>query len=242
MNHDIRAIFVDVGDTMRILLKEEPHKAEARRQLAALAGTTEPPEIFCARLNERYEVYRKWAFETMIEASEKELWTRWMLPDFPADKIAAVSKELAFQYRQSKGRRVVPPDVKPTIIELDKRGYVLGIISNVITEQEIPDWLEEEGLTPYFKSVLLSSVFGRRKPAPEIYWEAARRLGVEPSKCVYVGDNPVRDVEGAQRAGFGMVIILVEPDTLKKEPPTGEHKPDYLIQTCTDLLDIFPKR
>ena len=242
MNHDIKAIFIDVGDTMRILVKDEPYQAQAQRQLAALAGTTESPEKFYARLNERYDEYRKWAFETMIEASEKELWTRWMLPDLPSDKIAPVARELATQFRQSKGRRVVPPDVKPTIVELDRRGYVLGIISNLITEQEIPDWLDADGLTPYFKSVLLSSVFGRRKPAPEIYREATRRAGVEPAYCAYVGDNPKRDVVGTRQAGFGMVIILTEPEKLEKEPPTGENVPDVIIHKFGDLLNIFPAR
>jgi len=242
MKHDIEAIFVDVGDTMRILVKDEPYQTQARQQLAMSAGTAEDPETFYARLNTRYDIYRQWAFETMIEASEKELWTRWMLPDFPTDRIAPRSRELAFQFRQSKGRRVVPPDVKPTVIELDKRGYILGIISNVITEQEIPDWLDEEGLTPYFKSVLLSSVFGRRKPAPEIYQEATRRAGVEPARSAYVGDNPKRDVVGTRRAGFGMVIILAEPEKLEKEPPTGENVPDVIIHKFSELLDHFPPR
>ena len=133
----------------------------------------------------------------------------------------------------------MPPDVKPTVIELDKRGYVLGIISNVITEHEIPDWLDADGLTPYFKSVLLSSVFGRRKPAPEIYQEATRRAGVEPAQSAYVGDNPKRDVVGTRQAGFGMVIILTEPEKLEKEPPTGENMPDVIIHKFSELLDIF---
>lgn len=240
MPHDIQAIFVDVGDTMRILVKDEAHQAHARQRLAELAGTTESPDEFYARLSERYEEYRKWAFETMIEASEKELWTRWMLPDFPAERIAPRARELAMQFRQSKGRRIVPPDVKPTIIELHRRGYILGIISNLITEREIPDWLDAEGLTPYFKSVLLSSVFGRRKPAPEIYWEAARRAEVAPAHCAYVGDNPKRDVVGTRQAGFGMVVIIMPREKLAQEPPAGEYQPDVIIHSFGELLDVFP--
>ena len=65
------------------------------------------------------------------------------------------------------------------MIELHRRGYILGIIANTITETEIPDWMEADGLTPYFKAVVLSSKVGTRKPNPEIYWEAARRVGHE---------------------------------------------------------------
>jgi len=125
---------------------------------------------------------------------------------------------------------------------LSKRGYVLGIIANTITETEIPDWLETDGLTGYFKAVVLSSKFRHRKPGPEIYWEAARRIGVEPARCAYVGDNPIRDVEGTRRAGFAMTIILMEPAKLEKEPPMGENKPDLIIHECSELLGIFPPR
>ena len=90
--------------------------------------------------------------------------------------------------------------------------------------------------------MVLSSKVGIRKPNPEIYWEAARRIGVEPANGVYVGDNPVRDVEGTRAAGYGMMILILEPETLKKEPPTGDVKPDHTIRAIKDLLDIFPPR
>jgi putative hydrolase of the HAD superfamily len=178
----------------------------------------------------------------LIEASEREMWTQWMLPDFPTEKIAPLSGKLTRLWRDSDGRRVPRSDVSQVVIELHKRGYILGIIANTITESEIPDWLETDGLTGYFKTVLLSSKLGIRKPNPEIYLEAARRVGVAPEKCVYVGDNPVRDVEGVQDAGFAMSIILIEPATLKKEPPKGDVKPDLFIKALSDLLDIFQPR
>ncbi|GAB4539537.1 MAG: hypothetical protein Kow0063_28430 [Anaerolineae bacterium] len=242
MNNNVEAIFIDVGNTMRLVAKDEAFQAQARQQLAALVGTHESPEAFCERLEERYLLYRKWAKETLAEASEKEFWTRWMLPDFPADKIASLSNELMRLWRNRDGHRVPRPDVRPVVRELSRRGYRLGIIANTITETEIPDWLEEDGLSQYFETVVLSSQVGYRKPRPEIYLEATRRLGVEPARSVYVGDNPSRDILGARLAGFGTVIILMEPATLEKEPPTGENQPDQVIQEFSDLLDIFPAR
>jgi len=242
MNHKIKAIFLDVGNTLRIVIEDKDFMANAKKQLVELTGAQMPPDDFYALLEERYKVLRKRAKEMLIEASEKEMWTKWMLPDFPAEKISPLSGKLTRLWRDSDGRRVPRPDVKKIVIELSKRGYVLGIIANTITETEIPDWLETDGLTGYFKTVILSSKLGIRKPNPEIYLEAASRIGVEPEYCVYVGDNPVRDVEGVHAAGFGMSIILVEPATLKKEPPRGDIKPDKLILELTELLDIFPPR
>jgi len=242
MNHDIEAVFLDVGNTLRIVVQDEAFQAQARQQLMTLVGAHESPETLFERLDARWKAYRKWSFENLTEASEKELWTRFMLPDFPAERIAPLSGKLTRLWRDHDGRRIPRPDVKQVVIELSKRGYCMGIIANTITETEIPDWLEADGLTPYFKAVVLSSKFRHRKPGPEIYWEATRRAGVAPARSAYVGDNPIRDVLGTRRAGFGMVIIMMEPTKLEKEPPMGENKPDLIIHECSELLGIFPPR
>lgn len=239
MAPEIEAIFLDLGNTLRILLKDEAHQARARREIARLAGTMADPDEFCAEIDRRYKVYRKWATAQWIEASEAELWTRWLLPDYPAEAIAPRATELTFQYRQSMGRRVVQEDGRAVIMELHRRGYTLGIISNVITSREIPDWLEADGLTPYFKAVVMSSVLGKRKPDPAIYHEAARLVGVEPARCVYVGDNFARDVVGTRNAGFGMVIIMPDPED-GDQPVPDEYRPDLIIHSLSMLLDVFP--
>jgi putative hydrolase of the HAD superfamily len=242
MNHDIEAIFLDHGNTLRVVVPDEKFQAQARQQLATLVGTKKSPEAFCEWLEERYKVCKQRAKETMIEASERDLWIRCMLPEWPAEKIGPLAGRLTRLWRDRDGRRVARPDTKDVIIELSRRGYHLGIIANTITETEIPDWLEEEGLTPYFETVILSSILGCRKPGPEIYLEAARRIGVDPARSVYVGDNPSRDILGTRLAGFWGTILLMEPDTLRKEPSTGEAEPEITIHELRELLDIFPER
>jgi HAD superfamily hydrolase (TIGR01549 family) len=240
MAYNIEAIFLDLGNTLRILLKDAEHQAAARQKIVELVGTDEDPEAFCEMLNARYKTYRKWAFEHLAEASEAELWTRWLTPDFPAERIAPLGAELTYQFRQSMGRRVVVDRGREVIEKLQKRGYVLGIISNLIGTREIPEWLQAEGITSYFKSVVLSSVFGKRKPDPSIYLEAVRLAGVEPARCAYVGDNLKRDVTGTRQAGFGMVIIMISPEELAQETITDENRPDVIIHEFKELLDIFP--
>ncbi len=243
MKPDIKVIFIDVGHTLRVVVEDPPYQAEARTRIASLVGAKQDPHAFCQELDARYKVYRKWAFETLLESSEKELWTRWMLPDFPAEKIGPLAGELTFLYRKTMGRREARAEVRPVVEELTRRGYRLGILSNTITEREIPLWLEEDGLAKYFPTMVLSSIFGHRKPGPEIYWEAARQAGVEPARAAYVGDNPGRDVAGGRRAGFGMIIILLPPeDEEKKKDVSGDCRPDAVIRSLSDLLDLFPDR
>jgi HAD superfamily hydrolase (TIGR01509 family) len=239
MAQNIEAIFIDTGNTMRIVKQDPIFQYQAMEQLARLVGVQTSAEAFYQILEERYTAYKKWAKETLLQASEIELWTRWMLPEYPVAKVSTLAEALTQLWLQHDGRRVPRPEVKPTIIELSQRGYTLGIIANTLSKTEIPLWLQEDGLARYFKSVVLSSNFGRRKPDPYIYLEAAQLAGVEPSKCAYVGDNPSRDIAGARQAGFGMVIILLERETLAKESPKGKDKPDGIIGHFPELLNLF---
>jgi FMN phosphatase YigB (HAD superfamily) len=242
MRQDIEAIFLDVGNTLRIVLEEPEFSQNAMRELMRLVGTNESQEEFFAKLEERWKKYRKNSKTNLVEASEYDLWTKYLLPDYPAELVGPQHGRLTRLWRDRDGRRVPRHDARETIIELHRRGYLLGIIANTITETEIPDWMEADGVKQYFKTVILSSIVGIRKPNPEIYWLAAREIGVEPAKCAYLGDNPVRDVEGTRAAGFGMMILFDEPATTAKEPPTDDHKPDFIIKETRELLDIFPPR
>ncbi len=240
MTQNIEAIFLDLGNTLRILVKDQDHMARARQKIVELVGTNEDPTTFVARLDERYKVYRKWAFENLREAPEAEMWTRWLVPEFPSERIAPLGGELTYQFRQSMGRRVVVDGGREVVAELHKRGYTLGIISNLIGTREIPEWLGAENFAPFFKSVVLSSVLGIRKPDPAIYLEAARQAGVEPGRCAYVGDNLKRDVTGTRAAGFGMLVIMISPAELAEATITDENRPDLIIHQFKELLDIFP--
>ena len=240
MIQEIDAVFLDLGNTLRILTKNDDHQSKARQRIVELVGTDEDPVAFCEKLDQRYKVYRKWAFDTMREAPESELWTRWLAYDFPAERIGPLGTELTYQYRQSMGLRVVVEHGKEVVQTLFDRGYTLGIISNLITTSEIPEWMEADGFTPYFKSVALSSVLGIRKPDPAIYHIAAENAGVDPSRCAYVGDNLKRDVTGTRAAGFGMTIILISLEELAESTITDENRPDLVIHLFADLLGIFP--
>lgn len=242
MTPEIEAIFLDVGNTLRIVIPDPRFQAQARADLMTLVGAKEAPEVFFTALEGRWKAYRKQSKQSLVEAGEKELWTKWLLPDYPAEQIAPLSGRLTRLWRDRDGRRVPRADAKATILELSRRGYTLGIIANTITETEIPDWMATDGVTDYFKTVVLSSIVGYRKPDPEIYWLAARQIGVAPVNCAYVGDNPIRDVEGTRAAGFGLMILFEEPDTLAKEPQSGECAPDFRIRETCQLLDIFPPR
>ncbi|HKZ44133.1 MAG TPA: HAD family hydrolase [Anaerolineales bacterium] len=239
MDPVIKAIFLDLGNTLRFLIKDDLHMAKARQRIVDLIGADEDPDSFCEKLNSRYKKYRDWAFENAAEAPESELWTRWLTPDFPSEKIAPLSTELTYQFRQSNGKRVLVDGGRVVIAELKRRGYQLGIISNLISTKEIPEWLEEDDFNRFFSSVVLSSVLGIRKPDPAIYLQAAQEIGIDPSNCAYVGDNLERDVTGARLAGFGLAVIIKPAEEIKEDQISDHNRPDIIIHDFTQLLDIF---
>ncbi len=66
--------------------------------------------------------------------------------------------------------------------------------------------LEAAGLTALFRATVSSEEVARGKPAPDVYLEAARRLGVEPARAVAVEDSH-NGIRAARAAGMGVVAI-----------------------------------
>ena len=243
MTPDIQTIFFDVGNTLRIVVPDQEFVDKAEADLMELIQTKESHDELFEKLEARWKVYRKLSKETLLDVSEGELWTQFMLPDYEPNMVYANAPKLTRLWRDHDGRRVARPDAVSTLKELQARGYTLGIIANTVTETEIPDWMAADGVAQCFKTTILFSKVRLRKPNPDIYHLACRCIGTPEANCAYVGDNPVRDVEGTQAAGFGMMIRIDEPDTLNKEKATGkEFIPDHVITKLSDLLDIFPAR
>ena len=241
MEKQYKAVFFDLGGTLRIAFLEEAYMRHARRKMAEIAGTDMPYEECYQMIEERYEPYRKWALGEYKESGDEELWCKWLLPDYDPVRIRQVCHELSFQYRQTKGRRTVVEGGADTVKELCRRGYTLGIISDLVGRREVDEWLDQDGLRPYFQTVQQSSVTYIRKPGPAIYYYAMEEVGAEPENCCYVGDNLNRDIIGAKAVDFGMTVTV----QYQKDKPlklTAENRPDAKVYRFPDLLDIFPKR
>lgn len=236
---NIDTIFFDIGGTLRHVVKDSALQQRAEEELYALAGEGVTEETFFLRLENRWKAYRKLAQERRLEASETELWVRYLLPDQDPNRVARLSHRLEMLFRQRDGRREMFEGEVETLRALKKRGYQLGIISNTVTETEIPDWIDEENLADVFTIVLLSSKVRLRKPDPEIFRLAARCAGTTPEHMAYVGDNPKRDVVSAKEAGVGFIVLFHTPGkTYDPEDPAAAGK-SADIYALKDLLQLF---
>ena len=66
--------------------------------------------------------------------------------------------------------------------------------------------LEVAGLKQYFRATVSSEEVARGKPAPDVYLEAARRLGVPAGRCAAVEDSH-SGIRSAKAAGMRVVAI-----------------------------------
>ena len=242
MTPDIQTIFFDVGNTLRIVVPDQEFIDKAEAGLMELIQTKESHDELFEKLEARWKVYRKLSKDTLLDVSEGELWTQFMLPDYEPNMIYANAPKLTRLWRDHDGRRVARPDAVATLKELQARGYTLGIIANTVTETEIPDWMCHDQVADCFTTVILSSKVRLRKPDPAIYHLAARCIGSAPESCAYVGDNPVRDVEGAVNAGYGAMVLFEDAGTADREGKAPTVQPDYRIKSIPELLELFPSR
>jgi HAD superfamily hydrolase (TIGR01549 family) len=145
-------------------------------------------------------------------------------------------------WKETRGRMIPQPDAEETLLELKRRGYRLGVISNSMSSLDIPRSLETFGWKDFFEVVILASMVKCRKPAPEIFWEATSALNIEPTNCAYLGNRISRDVVGCKRAGFALGIIIETPGGHLTDELDQTIQPDVFIHSLKELLDLFQVR
>jgi N-acetyl-D-muramate 6-phosphate phosphatase len=82
--------------------------------------------------------------------------------------------------------------------------YAWGIVTNKPHALTVP-LLVELGLAERARSVISGDSLPQRKPHPAQLLLAAERVGVAPSRCVYVGDAP-RDIDAGRAAGMATIV------------------------------------
>jgi HAD superfamily hydrolase (TIGR01509 family) len=114
-------------------------------------------------------------------------------------------------------------DVLPGFQQLHAK-WVLGSVTNGTTD------LSTTPLAPYFKTSIASFQFGACKPEPAIFLAACDAIQIPPTEVVYVGDDPVFDIFGAQQVGMQAVWM-----NRFQRDYAGDNIPDA---QCRDLYEL----
>jgi HAD superfamily hydrolase (TIGR01509 family) len=189
-----------VFDMDGVLVDTEHLWDEVREQLTTEWGGTYTPE----------------AQEAMMGMSSTE-WSRYLhetvgLRESPATINAEVVRRMLELYETELP---VVPGAPEAVRRLKAAGLRLAVASS--SNRELIDAvLRRLELAASFDATVSSEEVARGKPAPDVYREAARRLGVDPSRCAAVEDS-ASGIGAAHAAGLR---VIAYPN--RHYPPSAE--------------------
>ena len=141
----------------------------------------------------------------MMGMSSRE-WSRFLheeagVPDAPAEIGAEVVRRMLARYREELP---LVPGAREAVDRLGAR-WPLGLASSS-NRPLIDAALELAGLARFFRATVSSEEVPRGKPAPDVYLEAARKLGVSAEHCAAIEDSH-SGIRSAKAAGMRVVTI-----------------------------------
>ena len=158
---------------------------------------------------ERGGRWHEGAQRDMMGMSSTE-WSEYMhetigLPESPDEINAEVVRRMSVRYRE---RLPLVPGAVDAVERLAPH-WPLGLASS--SNRPLIDLaLELAGLASHFRATVSSEEVGRGKPAPDVYLETARRLGVDPTRAAAVEDSHNGILSG--RAAGMRVIAIPNPE------------------------------
>lgn len=187
-----------VFDLDGVLIDSEPVWEEVRRAYVAEHGGRWLPD----------------SQRRLMGMSTRE-WARYLSQDLgvgvPPEMVAAqVLGRMAGRYR---GELPLLPGAVEAVGRMATR-WPLGLASSS-ARPLIDQVLDSTGLAPLFAATVSTEEVGNGKPAPDVYLEAARRLGVAAASCAAVEDssNGLRSARAA-----GSVVVAVPHPRYPPEP------------------------
>ncbi|WP_293448420.1 HAD-IA family hydrolase [Planktotalea sp.] len=134
---------------------------------------------------------------------------------------------------------VLYPGVMAAIERLGANGIPVGICTNK------PEYLAEIlmtklGVRDAFGSLIGADTLPVRKPDPEPFFEAVRRLCGDPKRACLIGDT-ITDHNTARAAGVPSVLVTFGPGAAAGQADIRALEPDALLDHFDDLPDLIEK-
>jgi len=243
----LQAVFFDMGGTIETFRHTRELCLEAtpgiqQRLLSAGIDLHLGNEQLYQVVTGGLEHYHRWSMQTLDELSPQRVWREYIFVDYPLNpgRLDAIAEDMMLYIETHFYQRQMRPEMPVVLETIKQMGLKIGLISNVNSTDQVPVNLSKYNLLHYFDPIVLSSVYGRRKPDPAIFHYAARLAHVPTSDCIYIGDRIARDILGARKAGFNLAI-QINHDFEHGEEDDGA-TPNYVINHMTELLDILREK
>jgi putative hydrolase of the HAD superfamily len=242
----IQAVVFDMGGTLEDVTYDDITRLEATRGLRDvlrrldLGPSLSVPDLQTS-VTSGLEAYHTWRGDRGVELSPERVWTEYIFPDHGicTKRLLAAADDLAVFYETHFYTRSLRREAPAALEALKTRDLRLAVISNTFSRQLVPLKLAEYGIAHHFDPVVTSASLGWRKPNERIFEQATGLMQIPPEACAYVGDTVSRDVIGARRAGWGMVIQIESFLTPIADRDTAPVPPDAVIEDLREIVDLI---
>jgi HAD superfamily hydrolase (TIGR01509 family) len=150
-------------------------------------------------------------------------------------RIRTIAAEISPSLFIQRNRMI--PGAEDLLRRLSSVGIRLGVVTS--TKTRFLDIklrpITEAGLTEVFHTVIADDASLRPKPAPDPLLECARRMGIAPGDCAYVGDMRI-DIRSGKSAGMLTVGVLSGFDTYATLSAEGA---DIILDSVASLQRIL---
>jgi phosphoglycolate phosphatase len=152
------------------------------------------------------------------------------------ESFAALRDEFLQHYegRMTRDTRIFA-EVEPVLQRLSARALPWAIVTNKATRFSEP-LVRALGLHERSRALVCGDTTPHSKPHPAPLLEAARRIGVAPQRCAYVGDD-LRDVQAGHAAG--MLTVAVSWGYLGMGEPIHAWGAHHVIDAPHQLLTLL---
>lgn len=145
----------------------------------------------------------------------------------PLDPEKDKAKTYALYLDMVRGNLKPLPGVVDFVADCRRRGLKIAVASSA-DEIKVVANLNEIGLPPEtFDAVVNGSEVARKKPSPDIFLEAARRLELDPADCLVIEDA-ISGVEAAKSAGARCLAVTT---SFSRERLTSA---DWIVDSLAD--------
>ncbi|MDQ4030689.1 MAG: HAD family phosphatase [Actinomycetota bacterium] len=187
-------------------------------------------EVREALARERGGRYDTEAQRAMMGMSSLE-WSLYMHEELGiADEPAAINAEVVRRMQERYRERLPLIEGAREAVERIAARWPLGLASSS-NRPLIDAVLDLAGIKEFFRATVSSEEVERGKPAPDVYLEAARRLGVAPSRCAAIEDSH-SGIRSAKAAGMRVVAI---PNASFPPEPEALREADAVLESLAEL-------
>lgn len=220
MDH-IKAVIFDLDNT--ILNRTKTFEGFTQSLIDTYFGHLESTEHIQQRIIELDEDGYK--YKTMLFNE--------LLQELPWNEKPPHEELMTFYSREYVLNSVLMDEARE-VVQYLRGKYSIGLITNGQTDIQHGK-IDQLGIREDYDHIIVSEEAGVKKPDSRIFQMALDYFGLEPKQCLYIGDHPVNDIQGAAKAGMSTIWIKVN----QPWPEGIEAAPIHTIQELRELRDIL---